>query len=109
MGGPECRIERGPSPGIASPAGGDRELGLLLARLEDDPDDPIGARIQAANATAVERLLGARPMLVDVRPADRELVLAEVEGRVASDGGRRTAEARSRRDLAGRWTADGAP
>jgi hypothetical protein len=51
------------------PAGGDRELGLLLARLEDDPDDPVGARVRTANATAVERLLAARPMLLDVRPA----------------------------------------
>jgi len=25
------------------PASGDRDLGLLLARLEDDPDDPIGS------------------------------------------------------------------
>jgi hypothetical protein len=51
------------------PAGGDRQLGLLLARLEDDPDDPIGARVQAANAEAIARLLQARPTLVDVRPA----------------------------------------
>ena len=51
------------------PAGGDRELGLLLARLEDDPDDAVGARVRAANAEAVERLLGARPLLLDVRPA----------------------------------------
>jgi hypothetical protein len=55
------------------PAGGDRELGLLVARLEDDEEDPIGARVKAANATAVERLLGARPMLVDLRPA-REVI-----------------------------------
>ena len=46
-------------------------LGLLLARLEDDPDDPVGARVAAANATAVERLLAAQPMLVDVQPAPR--------------------------------------
>jgi hypothetical protein len=51
------------------PADGDRELGLLLARLADDPDDPTGARISAANALAVERILAARPMLVGVRPA----------------------------------------
>ena len=49
------------------PAEGDRELGLLLARLEDDPDDPIGAQVAAANAPALERLLAAQPMLVDVR------------------------------------------
>ena len=51
------------------PAEGDRDIGLLLARLEDDPDDPVGRRIAAANATAVERLLAAQPMLVDVQPA----------------------------------------
>ena len=51
------------------PAGGDRDLGLALARLEDDPDDPVGARVREANATAVARILGARPRLVDVRPA----------------------------------------
>ena len=51
------------------PAGGARDLGLLLARMEDDADDPIGARVAAGNATAMQRLLGARPMLVDVLPA----------------------------------------
>jgi len=51
------------------PASGDRELGLLLARMEDDPDDAFGARIAAANATAMARLLAARPVLVDVQPA----------------------------------------
>ena len=57
------------------PAGGDRELGLLIARLEDDPDDPIGARVAAANETAIARILRARPRLVDVRPA-REVIPA---------------------------------
>jgi hypothetical protein len=53
------------------PAAGDRDLGLLLARLEDDPDDPIGARVAAANKRAVERILAAKPMLVDIgRAAD---------------------------------------
>ena len=51
------------------PAEGDRDLGLLLARLEDDPDDPVGRRIAAANGQVVERLLAAQPMLVDVLPA----------------------------------------
>ena len=51
------------------PAEGDRDLGLLLARMEDDPDDPVGRTIATANATAVERLLAAQPMLVDVQPA----------------------------------------
>ena len=53
------------------PAGGDRELGLLLARLEDDPDDPTGSQVAAANAQAIERILAARPMLVGMgRAAD---------------------------------------
>jgi hypothetical protein len=51
------------------PALGDPELGLVLARLEDDPDDVIGARVAAANRRALLRILSARPMLVDVRAA----------------------------------------
>jgi hypothetical protein len=51
------------------PAAGDHELGLLLAWLEDDPTDPIGGAIAAANARAVERILAAQPALIDVRPA----------------------------------------
>jgi Protein of unknown function (DUF1116) len=51
------------------PAAGDRELGLLLAELVDDPRDPVGTTIAAANAEAVGRILGAQPTLVDVRPA----------------------------------------
>ncbi|MDQ3128989.1 MAG: DUF1116 domain-containing protein [Chloroflexota bacterium] len=59
------------------PADGDREVGLLLARLEDDPDDPIGRTVSAANTQAVERLLAAQPMLVDVAPAAAALGLGE--------------------------------
>src|SRR5688500_2206376 len=59
------------------PAEGDREVGLLLARLEDDADDPVGRRIAAANAQVVERLLAAQPMLVDVLPAAAALGLAD--------------------------------
>ena len=51
------------------PAAGDRELGLLLALLEDDPRDRAGAAIEGANRRAVERMLAAEPALVDVRPA----------------------------------------
>ncbi len=51
------------------PASGDRELGLLLAYLENDAADPVGAAIAAANEMAVRRILGAQPMLVDVQPA----------------------------------------
>ena len=55
------------------PAGGDRDLGLLLARLEDDPDDPIGSRVAAANGQAIERVLAARPMLVGISRAGEAL------------------------------------
>lgn len=67
------------------PAGGDRELGLLVARLEDDPDDPVGARVRAANETAMARLLQARPMLVDVRPA-REAIAGLVDRTILHAG-----------------------
>ncbi len=60
------------------PAEGDADVGLLLARLEDDPDDVVGRLIPEANATAIERLLAAQPMLVDVAPAQAALGL---EGR----------------------------
>src|SRR5262249_56245005 len=56
------------------PAGGDRELGLLVARLEDDPDDPVGSRIRTPNETAVPPVLQARPMLIAVLPAREALV-----------------------------------
>lgn len=43
------------------PAGGDPELGRMLARLE-----PYAGRIAAANAEAVGRLIAARPVWIDV-------------------------------------------
>lgn len=51
------------------PAEGDRALGLLVARLEDDPDDPVGALTARANKEAARRIVEGRPVLVDVRPA----------------------------------------
>jgi len=51
------------------PAEADRDLGLLLARMQDDAGDPIGSLIAAANRTALDRLLGANPVLVDVQAA----------------------------------------
>jgi hypothetical protein len=51
------------------PAGADAELGMLVARLDDDPDDAIGSMVAAGNRTALERLLGASPLLIDVQPA----------------------------------------
>lgn len=51
------------------PAAGQRELGLILARLHDDPSDPIGRRVATANSEAVDRIRRARPTLVDIRPA----------------------------------------
>jgi hypothetical protein len=57
------------------PAQGNRELGLIEARLEGDADDPIGRQVASANALAMQRLLQARPVLEDVRPA-REAIPA---------------------------------
>jgi hypothetical protein len=67
------------------PAGADRDLGLLVARLEDDPDDPIGAMVATANRTALDRLLGATPFLVDVQPAGR--VIPGLAGRMLLHSG----------------------
>jgi hypothetical protein len=47
------------------PARGDAALGALVSRLET----AHGERIAAANATALDRMLRADPVLVDVRPA----------------------------------------
>src|SRR5204862_2328324 len=63
----------------------DRELGLLLAWLEDDPTDPLGGRISAANGRAVERILGAQPMLADVRLASE--VIEGLGGRMLLHSG----------------------
>src|SRR5579875_3120460 len=59
------------------PAEGDRALGLLLARLEDDPDDPFGAQVARANAEAVRRIVEGRPVAVDVRTAAEAEALAD--------------------------------
>lgn len=49
------------------PAAGDTALGAKLASLVEDPE------IERANATAVERMLAARPRWVDVVPAGEAL------------------------------------
>jgi hypothetical protein len=67
------------------PAEADAELGMLVARLEDDPDDAIGAQVAAANRTALERLLGASPFLVDVQPAGT--AIAGLTGRMLLHSG----------------------
>jgi hypothetical protein len=67
------------------PAAGDRALGLLVARLEDDPDDPVGQVVARANAEALRRIVDARPQLVDVRPASH--VIPELAGRVLLHSG----------------------
>ena len=54
------------------PAGGDARLAALLARL-----DMRAAAIERANATALERLTGGEPVLVDCRPAWEALELPE--------------------------------
>jgi hypothetical protein len=51
------------------PAGdGDPRLAWTLAQLASDAQDPesVGSRIDRANALAVERIVAAQPMLVDV-------------------------------------------
>jgi hypothetical protein len=50
------------------PGDGDPQLAWALALLAGDADDPdcIGSRIDRANALAVERILRAQPVLVDV-------------------------------------------
>ncbi len=58
------------------PAEGDREVGLLLARIEDDPADRVGRQVEAANAEALSRLLAAQPLLLDVQPAGEAMGLA---------------------------------
>jgi hypothetical protein len=67
------------------PAGADPELAMLIARLEDDPDDGIGARIAAANRTALDQLLRASPFLLDVKPAGE--VIAGLTGRMLLHSG----------------------
>jgi hypothetical protein len=50
------------------PAEGDADLGWALAQLTGDASDAncAGSRIDRANRVAVERIVAARPMLVDV-------------------------------------------
>lgn len=67
------------------PAAGDRDLGLLVARLADDPEDEIGARVAIANRQAVERLLAARPILVAIQRAEE--VLPELGARTILHAG----------------------
>jgi hypothetical protein len=64
------------------PAGGDPERAALLASLDDAAEDhparpPVGrARTPDANREALARLVEARPMLVDCRPAAEALGLS---------------------------------
>ncbi|HET7328865.1 MAG TPA: DUF1116 domain-containing protein [Nocardioidaceae bacterium] len=62
------------------PAEGDDELGLKLARLVNHPV------VEAANATAMERILAVQPQLVDVRPA-REVLPRLAEERLLLHAG----------------------
>jgi len=57
------------------PGNGDPRTAWLLAQLTGDPADPaaIGSRIDAANKVALERVLGAQPVLVDVAIEAREV------------------------------------
>src|SRR4051812_15981953 len=64
VGAPHLHVEWQP------PAQGDPALGRLLAELADDTaPGSVGARIVAANAEAVRRILAADPVWEDVRPA----------------------------------------
>ena len=67
------------------PAEADAKLGMLIARLEDDPDDTIGAQVAEANRTALDRLLGASPFLVDIQPA--ATAIAGLTGRMLLHSG----------------------
>ena len=63
-GAPHLHVEWQP------PAGGDPELGRVLALLLDESaPNSIGARISAANQDAVSRILAADPVWEDIRPA----------------------------------------
>src|SRR3954447_54568 len=63
------------------PAQGDPALGRLLAELADDTaPGSVGARIVAANAEAVRRILAADPVWEDVRPA--RAIWPEMDDRV---------------------------
>jgi hypothetical protein len=68
------------------PAQGDPELGARLAMMSDD-DAPgsVGTRIKAANEEAVQRILAADPVWVDVRPA-RD-IWPHMDGRVLYHSG----------------------
>lgn len=57
------------------PGDGDARLAWALALLAGDADDPdcLGARIDRANAQAVERIIAAQPVLVDVALHARDL------------------------------------
>ena len=80
-----CSPSRWPAQGATvrsldwrPPAEGDPAVGRLLARLEDDPDDPHRpAHRGRERARPSSRLLAARPMLVDVRPAREALGLGD--------------------------------
>lgn len=50
------------------PGDGDPQLAWALALLAGDADDPdcIGARVERANAEAVQRIVSAQPVLLDV-------------------------------------------
>ncbi len=53
------------------PGDADPRTAWALAQLTSDADDPqsVGARIDAANRVAIERILSSQPILVDVREA----------------------------------------
>ncbi|HUX86203.1 MAG TPA: DUF1116 domain-containing protein [Chloroflexota bacterium] len=58
------------------PFGGDPEIARLLAELANDRPGTVGGRVTAANATAIERILTAHPVLVGVGTAAKVLTRA---------------------------------
>jgi hypothetical protein len=57
------------------PGDGDPRLAWALAQLAGDADDPacVGSRIDAANMLAVERIIAAQPVLIDVARHARDV------------------------------------
>ena len=53
----------------APPAGGDPELASLLDQLDDVSASGLSSRVETANREALQRILAADPVLIDVVPA----------------------------------------
>ena len=69
------------------PAGwGDAALSRIVAQLADDAvPDSLGAKISRANQEALSRIVAARPVLVDIKPA-REVMPGMAEKTILHAG-----------------------